>query len=272
MGRALARLALCTISFAAACIQGSGEESIVVATTTSVGDTGLMDALVAAFDSSGSDIAVRALVVGSGEALALGRRGDADLLITHAPAQEAEFVRSGFGTSPAVIMHNHFVIAGPAGDPAGVRTAADAVDAFRRIAEAGAPFLTRGDSSGTHRSELRLWREADLRPDAGTSSWYVESGVGMGDLLRVAAERQAYTLSDRATYLMLGAPAGLEILFDDESELLYNPYTAMLVAGARGETAARRFHAWLSGPGRDVIARFGVDAHGRALFVPGPRH
>jgi tungstate transport system substrate-binding protein len=229
-----------------------------------------MDALVAAFDSTVSGISVRVLAVGSGEALALGRRGDADLLITHAPDQEAAFVEAGHGASPVVLMHNHFVIAGPAGDPAGVREAASAAEAFTRIARAGLPFLTRGDSSGTHVRELRVWNEAGIHPDFASAPWYIESGVGMGDLLRVAAERQAYTLSDRATFLMLGAQTGLEILFDDGSALLYNPYTATLVTAGRNQAAARKLHDWLQTTGQEVIARYGVEQYGRPLFVPGP--
>lgn len=247
---------------------GDGTRRVVLATTTSVEDSGLLDVLLPAFAQAHPDIQVRTVAVGSGEALAMGRRKDADLLLTHAPWDEARFVVGGYGDRTLPIMYNHFVIAGPAEDPADVRSAASPVEAFRRIAEHEAPFLSRGDSSGTHRKELALWQEVRAAPNANAGGWYMESGVGMGDLLRVAAERGAYTLSDRATMLRLGGSAGLTILFDDESDELYNPYAATRVTGAANAEAARVLFDWLAGPAQSVIGQFGVEEYGRPLFVP----
>lgn len=247
-----------------------GGDRVVLATTTSVEDSGLLDVLLPAFGEAHPDIEVVQIAVGSGEALAMGRRKDADLLLTHAPWDEAQFVMGGHGERTLAIMYNHFVIAGPASDPAGVRQAANAVEAFRRIAETESPFLSRGDSSGTHRKEISLWQEVRVAPNADAGGWYMESGVGMGDLLRVATERNAYTLVDRATMLRLGEPTGLTILYDDESDELYNPYSVTRVAGAANAEAAQVLFEWLSGPAQELIARFGMEEYGRPLFVPSP--
>jgi tungstate transport system substrate-binding protein len=257
---------------AAASCGADGESSIVVATTTSVEDSGLMDALVPAFEAAHPGVSVRTLAVGSGEAFALGRSKDADVLLTHSGWDEAQFVMQGHGAQSTTIMYNHFVIVGPEPDPASVRQATDAPDALKRIASAEAPFLTRGDSSGTHMKEMLLWREAQFAPSADAHAWYVESGVGMGDLLRVAGERGAYTLTDRATFLTAGAGSGLVVLFDDEGDLLYNPYRATLVAGARNAEAAGLFYDWLRGAdGQNVIGAFGREQYQRSLFVPAAR-
>ena len=241
---------------------------VVLATTTSVEDSGLLDAILPAFEAAHPELTVQPVAVGSGEAIAMGRRRDADILLTHAPWQEAMFVATGAGTESITVMYNHFVIVGPPSDPADVRGAAGVGDALRRIAEAEAEFLTRGDSSGTHLKERGLWAEAMVDPVPGMNPWYVESGVGMGDLLRVAAERGAYTVSDRATFLTNTASGALAILFDDEGEALYNPYTATLVAGATHADGARALYDWLRGPGQAVIADVGVQQYGRPLFVP----
>ena len=231
-----------------------------------------MDALVPAFEAANPGMRVRTLAVGSGEAFALGRSKDVDLLITHAGWEEAQFVMQGYGAQSSTIMYNHFVIVGPESDPASVRQASDVLDALKRIANAGATFFTRGDSSGTHLKEKALWEEAQFAPHADAHPWYVESGVGMGDLLRVAGERAAYTLTDRATFLTVGAGTGLVVLFDDEGDLLYNPYTATLVAGAKHPQAAGVFYEWLrSVEGQNGIGAFGREQYQRPLFVPAAR-
>ena len=260
-------------AFALACGGEQPEQdrqAIVLATTTSVEDSGLLDELLPAFAEVHPEIEVRKVAVGSGEALAMGRRKDADLLITHAPWEEAQFVMAGHGERSIPLMYNHFVLVGPDSDPANVRGATDVIEALRRIAETESPFLSRGDSSGTHRKELGLWQEVRIFPNADAGGWYMESGVGMGDLLRVAAERNGYTLADRATMLRLGGQTGLVILFDDESDALYNPYTAIPVTGAANAEAARVFAEWLVGPGQEIIAGFGVEEYGRPLFIPAP--
>jgi tungstate transport system substrate-binding protein len=267
--RSVLTIALTLISVSC---RADGDTSIVVATTTSVEDTGLMEALIPVFTEAHPDLSVRTVAVGSGEAFELGRRKDADLLITHSGWDEAQFVMAGHGAQSSTIMYNHFAIVGPESDPAGVRMASDAADALKRIANANATFLTRGDSSGTHQKELGLWQEAQFAPHADAHPWYVESGVGMGDLLRVAGERRAYTLTDRATFLETGTATGLVVLFDDESDLLYNPYAATLVAGARHAEAAETFYQWLrSAQGQNAIRAFGREQYQRPLFVPAAR-
>lgn len=268
------RRLLTATALLAACGGAPGIDTtpVVLATTTSVEDSGLLDVILPAFAAEHPEYTVQPVAVGSGEAIEMGRRKDADILLTHAPWQEAMFVATGAGTESITIMHNHFVIVGPPSDPARVRDAANVGDALRRIADAEAMFLTRGDSSGTHLKERGLWTEAMVEPEPGMNAWYVESGVGMGDLLRVAAERAAYTLSDRATFLSNARTDGLVILFDDESDALYNPYTATLVAGAAHPEGARALYDWLRGPGQAVIARVGVEQYGRPLFVPALPH
>ena len=258
--------------FGAAGCRAEGDSSIVVATTTSVEDSGLMDALVPAFEAAHPGTSVRTVAVGSGEAFALGRSKDADILITHSGWDEAQFVMQGYGAQSATIMYNHFVIVGPEADPAGVRQASGAPDALKLIANAGATFLTRGDSSGTHAKELALWEEAQFAPHATAHPWYVESGVGMGDLLRVAGERGAYTLTDRATFLTVGTGSGLVVLLDDEDAVLYNPYAATVVSGNRHPQAAGAFYDWLrSVDGQNTIGAFGREQYQRSLFVPAVR-
>ena len=247
---------------------GAATGPVVLATTTSVEDSGLLDVLLPAFAEAHPGIEVRTVAVGSGEALAMGMRRDADLLLTHAPFDEARFMTRGHGERTLAIMYNHFVIAGPDADPARVREATDPVDALRRIAQSGSTFITRGDSSGTHRKELALWQEAELWPHADRDEWYLESGVGMGDLLQVATERNAYTLSDRATMLRLAAPQGLVILYDDEGDDLYNPYAVTSVAQVANAAAAQVLFDWLAGPAQALIGAFGVEQYGRPLFVP----
>lgn len=263
---------LLTLSLAS-CLGGDSSDevrAIVVATTTSVEDSGLLEAIAPQFHAAHTGYRLRVVAVGSGEALALGRRGDADVLLTHSPAAEMQFVAEGHGMESATVMHNHFMIVGPDSDPAGVRRAATLRDALRSIANEGAMFLTRGDSSGTHLKELELWRlSLPTPPRAGREAWYIESGLGMGDLLRVASERGAYTLTDRATFLANATGFGLDILYDDGSEPLYNPYTITIVAKGTNPDGARAFRAWLLGAaGQAAIAGFGAAPSVRPLFVP----
>jgi tungstate transport system substrate-binding protein len=264
-------LRLVTFLAVAAC--GTGDDTaIVVATTTSVDDSGLLDVLVPAFEAAHPDVMVRVIAVGSSEAFEMGRRKDADLLITHNAWEDAQFVMRGHGTESSTIMYNHFVVVGPESDPAGVRQATSASDALLRIANTGATFLTRGDSSGTHAKEMFLWRRAEFQPDPATHEWYVESGVGMGDLLRIAGERGAYTLADRATFLTIGATTDLVVLYGEVSELLYNPYAATLVAGASHPEEAGTFYRWLrSDDGQQAIEDFRTENQEAPLFHPARR-
>jgi tungstate transport system substrate-binding protein len=252
---------------AAACV-GTDTRDIVLATTTSVEDSGLLDALMPAFEAAHPRYRVWATAVGSGQAFELGRRGDADVLITHAPAQEAEFVSAGHGAAAHPIMHNRFVIVGPASDPAAIRDAATAQEAFRRIAAAGAPFVSRGDDSGTHVRERGIWDATGLTPDS--AAWYTEAGLGMGDVLRLAGERGSYTLSDRASFVVAGRNTGLALLLDAPNDAsLHNPYSVIAVANAPNQEGARLFVDWIRGDaGQALIATYRADDDGVGLFVP----
>lgn len=206
---------------------------------------------------------VTVIAVGSGEAIALGRRGDADILLVHSAADELAFMASGRGDRRMPVMANDFIIAGPPEDPAGVRGGHDARDALRRIASAQARFVSRGDSSGTHRKELRLWNAAGIDPPAR-----MEVGQGMGEALTIASERGAYILSDRGTYRALSRSLRLDILVEGDSALT-NPYSVITVRGARNHAAADVFADWLvSEEAGHIIRTFGIDRFGEPLFFP----
>jgi tungstate transport system substrate-binding protein len=242
--------------------------SLVLATTTSTQDTGLLDVLIPAFEQR-TGIRVKTLAVGSGEALAMGRRGDADVLLVHSKAAEDAFMAQRHGELRLDVMHNDFVIVGPAADPAGIR-GADATEAFRRIAASGAAFASRGDSSGTHVKELGLWRKAGVEP-AGRA-WYVSAGQGMGETARIASEKRAYTLIDRGTWLAMASRLDLALLAEGSPDL-FNSYRVIVVAPAKHPGVhvreARRFARWIVSPQvQAVIGDFGRAKYGQPLFVP----
>jgi tungstate transport system substrate-binding protein len=242
-----------------------GPREIVLASTTSVEDSGLFGALLPAFRATHPEYRLRVIAVGSGEALRLAARGDADLVIAHSPAAEAEFMAAGHGESRRPIMHNDFVIVGPAGGPAAGCASSEAARAFACIAENGASFVSRGDDSGTHARELELWRAAGVEPGG---AWYVKAGLGMGDVLMMASEKGAYTLADRATYLTLKGNLALDVLVEGDSAL-HNAYSVIVAAGAADREGARAFADWLtSAEGQSAIGAFGVARFGRALFTP----
>jgi tungstate transport system substrate-binding protein len=238
--------------------------TMVLATTTSTRDSGLLDELLPRFGQQ-SGCTVKTLAVGSGEAMELGERGDADVLLVHSPEDEREFMSQGHGTSRRPVMHNDFVLVGPPDDPADAGNAEDAPSALARIAEEEASFASRGDDSGTHAKELSLWDLAGVDPGG---SWYVETGQGMGETLTIADQRQTYTLSDRGTFL---ATENLdnELLVEGGPELL-NPYHVIVVEGAEVNRAcARAFSTWItSAPTQRAIGRFGVAEYGEPLFFP----
>lgn len=262
---ALSMLSL--IAFALGC--GAGERAqprqIILASTTSTEDSGLFDELIPAFEAAHPEFAVYVIAVGTGEALELGRRTDADVLLVHAPAAESAFVADGYGLERRPVMYNDFVIVGPADDPATVRGLTDAAEALRRIAEAGAPFVSRGDDSGTHRKELELWQAAALEPGF---VGYLDAGQGMGEVLRIANERRGYALTDRATFLFLRHALELEVLVEGD-ERLFNPYGVIPVTGARNTEGAAVFTEWItSAEAQALIGRYGVDRFGMPLFTP----
>jgi tungstate transport system substrate-binding protein len=237
---------------------------MLLATTTSTRDSGLLDELLPRFERQ-SGCSVKTLAVGSGEAMELGERGNADVLLVHSPEDEEEFMAEGHGASRKAVMHNDFVLLGPPDDPARLAPAADAPDALTRISEQEAPFASRGDDSGTHAKELSLWEEAGVEP---SGSWYFETGQGMGETLTIADQRQAYTLSDRGTFL---ATENLDSeLLVEGGEALLNPYHVIVVEGDEvNRQCARAFSTWITSPGTQrQIGRFGVAEFGEPLFVP----
>jgi tungstate transport system substrate-binding protein len=241
---------------------------VVLATTTSTQDTGLLDALVPRFEKE-TGLTVKVIAVGTGQALELGRRGDADVLLVHAPAAEQQFVAEGHGIERRPVFYNDFVLLGPAADPAGVRSTRSITAALKGIAGARATFISRGDDSGTHKKEQALWKEAGVTPSGG---WYRSAGAGMAEALRMGSELGAYTLSDRGTYLALARTLHLSVLFEGGAAL-QNPY-AVIVVNPRQHpgvnvAGARRFAAYLLRPATmRWISTFGKDRYGQPLFHP----
>jgi len=242
--------------------------TITLATTTSTRDSGLLDVLVPVFERQ-TGIEVKVVAVGSGQALEMGRRGDADVLLTHAPDAEKKFVAGGHGTERRLVMHNAFVLVGPPPDPANVREADSITAALTRIAESGADFVSRGDQSGTHMKERRIWKQAGTSPQG---PWYIEAGSGMAQTLRTAGEKGAYTLSDRGTFLAQQDGLDLAILFSGDP-MLRNQYAVIPVSPKKHPhvqaDAARRFADFLLLPeAQAMIGAFGVEKYGEALFFP----
>jgi tungstate transport system substrate-binding protein len=246
------------------------EGSITLASTTSTEQSGLFDHLLPLFRQQ-SGIGVRVVAVGTGQALAIGARGDADALLVHDRPGEDKFVADGHGIDRRDVMFNDFVLVGPRADPAGIRGLKDAKEAFRRIAARGALFASRGDDSGTHRMELRFWRDVDV--NVGSSQpWYRELGQGMGPTLNTAAALNAYTLADRATWANFKNRQQLEILTKGD-RALFNPYGSILVNPTKGAhikaADAKTWHEWLtSTPGRTAISSYKIA--GEQLFFPLP--
>lgn len=252
------------------------QPEMVLATTTSVYDSGLLEALLPAFEQQ-TGARVKVLAVGSGQAFEIGRRGDADVLLVHDPAGEEAFVAEGHGEARFEVMRNDFVIVGPREDPAGIRGVPRAVDALQIIARKGVTFLSRGDESGTHRREKTLWEKAGIAPGG---AWYLSVGQGMGDTLMMANEKRGYTLTDRSTFVaMQDRLPDLEILVGGKSFAenadadLLNIYSVIPVSPLRHPGVqtqlAHRFVAYLTSPEVQAqIARFGVERYGQPVFYP----
>jgi tungstate transport system substrate-binding protein len=240
---------------------------VILSTTTSIQDSGLLDVLVPMFERA-SRLSVKTISVGTGQALALAARGEADVTLAHAPALERKYVEDGKMRNRRLVMYNDFVVIGPADDPAKIR-GAKVGDALKKIADARARFVSRGDKSGTHTLELALWKQAGVEP---RGAWYIESGQGMGATLGIANDRRAYTLTDRATWLTFQKRIQLPILIEKERALL-NIYSVMQVDPANGPrvnaAGGKAFADFMVSPEvQKVIAAFGVDRYGQALFVP----
>jgi tungstate transport system substrate-binding protein len=261
----LALLSLTALPVATIPVQAAGP-AVILATTTSTQDTGLLDVLVPAFERA-TGYQVKAVAVGTGAALALGERGDADVLLVHAPKAEEAYMAKGRGLERRLVMHNAFIVAGPPADPAKVKGAATAAEAFKRIAAAKAPFVSRADDSGTNKKELELWKTAGVGP---RGAWYIKSGSGMADTLHIASQKVAYTLTDDGTFLSQRATLKLVPVIEGAADLrnIYHVIVVKPIPGrvgnlAGGEALARYI---VSPAGQGIIAAFGKARYGRSLF------
>ncbi|MCI0483685.1 MAG: substrate-binding domain-containing protein [candidate division NC10 bacterium] len=246
------------------------DKTVILATTTSTRDSGLLDVLLPVFEKK-TGYVVKTIAVGTGQSLAMGKRGDADVVMTHAPEAEKPLVDEGWLTHRVQFMHNDYVLVGPEADPAKITRVKSTAAALRQIAEAKATFVSRGDDSGTHKQEQALWKAAGIVPKW---SWYVEAGQGMGATLRIASEKQGYTLTDRSTYLSLQRTLGSKILLEGDPPLL-NKYSVMLVNPAKhpkvNAKGAKAFHKWLlTDEARTLIRDYGKDRFGQPLFFLDP--
>ena len=242
---------------------------VILVTTTSTQDSGLLDALVPVFEVK-TGYTVKTVAIGTGQALAMGARGEADVALVHAPELEKKYVSQGAFVNRRLVMHNDFIVICPPGDPAKTRGAESAATAFKQIAGAGASFVSRGDNSGTHILERKLWGEAGMKPEG---TWYIEAGQGMGATLMIASEKQAYTLADRGTYLAFKEKVRLEPAVQGDP-LLLNLYHVMEVNPQKfprvNRAGAGAFAEFLvSAEVQDIIRTFGKDRFGSPLFFPG---
>ncbi len=243
--------------------------NLILATTTSTQDSGLLDVLIPLFETE-TGYVVQTVAVGTGQALKMGEEGNADVLLVHAPSSEKTFMDNGFGKDRVLVMHNDFIIVGPASDTAQIGKAVSASDALKLIYTSGSLFVSRGDDSGTHKKELEIWKKSELAPEG--QSWYLETGQGMGATLIVASEKGAYTLTDRATYLAQKENLQLDLLLEGDPPLL-NIYHVITVNPAKWQNAnydgAIAFVKFITQPSiQEVIGNFGVDTFGQSLFTP----
>jgi tungstate transport system substrate-binding protein len=242
--------------------------SLILATTTSTQDSGLLDVLVPDFQEK-TGYTVKTVAVGSGEAMKMGQECNADVLLVHSPSAEKDFMANNYGSDRRLVMHNDFIIVGPAEDPAGIKGAPDVTQAFAKIAETQSPFISRGDDSGTHSKEKGIWKTANITPEG---DWYLESGQGMGATLTIASEQGAYTLTDRATYLANKDNYQLENLVEGDSGLL-NVYHVIVVNPSNcstvNNTGAIDFADYIvSAETQGLIGSFGTEKYGQPLFTP----
>src|SRR6266852_1184841 len=242
--------------------------TVILSTTTSTQDSGLLDVLVPMFERT-SGFTVKTIAVGTGQALALAARGEADATLAHAPSLEKKYVADGKMTNRRLVMYNDFVVIGPEDDPAKIKGEKSAPAALEKIAAAGSRFVSRGDKSGTHVLEQALWKQIGVTP---SGSWYIESGQGMGATLGIADDRKAYTLTDRATLLAFGKRVRLAVMVEGDRPLL-NVYSVMEVNPANGPrvnaAGGKAFAEFMLAPeAQAVIKSFGLDKYGQALFVP----
>jgi tungstate transport system substrate-binding protein len=245
------------------------QKNIILSTTTSTQDTGLLDVLIPIFEKE-TGYFVKTIAVGSGQAMAMGQKGEADILLVHSPDAEKKFVAENYGINRRLVMHNDFIIIGPSDDPAKIKGANSSAEAVKLIAQANALFISRGDNSGTHAKEKSLWKKAAISPEG--QKWYQQTGLGMGQTLNVAAEKKGYTLADRGTYLAMKKNLSLEILVEGDTALL-NIYHVIEVNAVKwpkvNADGAKTFADFMiSKKTQDIIKTFGVDKYGSPLFFP----
>ena len=250
-------------------LAGRGKRTqLTLATTTSVQDSGLLDALLPPFEVK-NKCRVKVIAVGTGQAIRLAKEGNVDIILVHDPSQEEIFVKEGYGVKRYNIMYNYFAIVGPEEDPARIRGGREGVKALKRILASQSTFVSRGDDSGTHRKERELWRVAGIEP---SGSWYIEAGTGMVGTLRIANERRAYTLTDRGTYLAHRKELDLTVLVDGD-EYLYNLYSIIPVSKEKyphiNYQLAMELVEFITGvEGQDIIRTYGQNKYGQPLFFP----
>jgi tungstate transport system substrate-binding protein len=245
------------------------QKTIILSTTTSTQDSGLLDVLIPIFEKK-TGYFVKTIAVGSGQAMAMGQKGEADVLLVHSPAAEKKFVAEGYGINRRLIMHNDYIIVGPPDDPAKIKGLKLAFEAFKKIASAQALFLSRADKSGTHSKEMDIWKASGIKPEG--EKWYQQTGLGMGQTLSVTAEKKGYTLADRGTYLALKKNLGLDILVEGDAILL-NIYHVIEVNPAKwpkvNAPGGKAFADFMvSNETQGIIKTFGVDKFGSPLFFP----
>jgi tungstate transport system substrate-binding protein len=263
-------LVLLVLSFGPTGVSAAPEQkNIILATTTSTQDSGLLDVLIPIFEKK-TGYFVKTIAVGSGQAMAMGQKGEADVLLVHSPEAELKFVTDGYGVNRRLVMHNDFIVVGPASDPAKIKGLKSTLEAFRRIAASNSLFMSRGDNSGTHAKEKSIWKAAMVNQEQ--QKWYQQTGLGMGQTLNVASEKQAYTLADRGTYLALKKRLSLDILSEGDAVLLniyhvieVNPAKFLKINVAGGKAFA---DFMISKETQDLIKTFGVDKFGSPLFFP----
>jgi len=268
--RRIASLLVLTLIFILGVASAQAQQkTIILSTTTSTQDSGLLDVLIPIFEKN-TGYFVKTIAVGSGQAMAMGQKGEADVLLVHSPAAERKFVAEGYGINRRIVMHNDFIIVGPPMDAANINGMKTASEAFKKIASAQALFLSRSDKSGTHTKEMDIWKAAGIKPEG--EKWYQQTGLGMGQTLNVTAEKKGYTLADRGTYLALKKNLGLDILVEGDAILL-NVYHVIEVNPAKwtkvNKAGGKAFADFMvSKETQEIVKTFGVEKFGSPLFFP----
>lgn len=250
-------------------LQAAEQKTVVLATTTSTQDTGLLDVLIPLFEKK-TGFFVKTIAVGSGQAMAMGQKGECDVMLVHSPAAEKKIVADGFGINRRLVMHNDFVIVGPPEDPAKIKGIKSTPEAFKKIAASAGLFLSRGDNSGTNAKEKEVWKTAAINPEK--EKWYQQTGLGMGQTLNVAAEKKGYTLADRGTYLALKKTLGMDVL-NEGDVILLNIYHVIEVNPAKwpkvNVAGGKAFADFMvARETQEVVKTFGTDKFGAPLFFP----